>query len=96
VERINPATEKVIASVHVAAAQVVFWRGSIWALTVGRSLALLRIDPVTDRVTGRPVAVGRPAPRGQDTEAGLLTAGPTGLWVLDFYRHTLFHLALRP
>jgi streptogramin lyase len=93
-QRIDPATEKVIASANVAALQVVFWRGSVWALTLRRSLEFLRIDPATDRITGRSVAVGRPIPRGQGTEPSSLATGPTGLWVLDFYRHTLFHLAL--
>jgi len=96
VNRISPATDKVIASVKIAAWQVVFWRGSVWALTLRRSLAILRIDPATDRITGRPVAVGRPIRRGQSTEPSSLAAGPTGLWMLDYSRHTLFHLALRP
>jgi outer membrane protein assembly factor BamB len=94
VQRISPDTEKVIASINVAAYQVVFWRGSLWALALHRSLALLRIDPATDRISGPPIAVGRPVPSAQGTEPSSLAAGPTGLWVLDFYRHKLFHLAL--
>lgn len=94
VRRISPATGKVIASVAVGASHVVFWRGSVWALTLRRSLGFLRIDPATDRISGRPVAVGRPIPRGQNTEPSSLATGPTGLWVLDYYRQTLFHLAL--
>jgi hypothetical protein len=26
----------------------------------------------------------------------VMAAGPTGLWILDFYRNLLFHLAMRP
>ena len=59
-----------------------------------QSLTLLRIDPATDQVTGKPVPVGEPLPAalawGSDPTA--IAAGPTGLWVLDFYRNLLFHL----
>lgn len=96
VKRISPASEKVIASINVGAYQVVFWRGSLWALTLQRSLALLRIDPAKDRIIGPPVAIGRPVPSAQGAEPSSLAAGPTGLWVLDFYRQKLFHLAMTP
>ena len=67
-----------------------------WVLSVRRSLTLTRIGPGTNRVTGAPVPVGRPLPRGTTTEPSVMAAGPTGLWVLDFPRNRLFHLAMRP
>lgn len=105
VQRIDPATGNVIASVPVpgtargagnGANQVTFWNGSAWALTATRSLLLLRIDPAANQVTGKPVPVGKPLPAGYDTEPTAIAAGPTGLWVLDFQRDLLFHLAIRP
>jgi len=105
VQRIDPATGNVIASVPVpgtargagnGANQVTFWNGSAWALTATRSLLLLRIDPAANQVTGKPVPVGEPLPAGYDTEPTAIAAGPTGLWVLDFQRDLLFHLAIRP
>jgi DNA-binding beta-propeller fold protein YncE len=105
VQRIDPATGGVIASIPVpgtsgwtvpGASQVVFWKGSAWALTVQRSLSLLRIDPATNHVTGKLVAVGKPL---RDAAAGWPTAiapGPTGLWVLDYARNLLFHVAMKP
>jgi DNA-binding beta-propeller fold protein YncE len=104
VQRIDPATGRVIASVPVAGTgsvsgmpQVVFWKGAAWALTVQRSLTFLRIDPAANQVTGKPVLVGKPVPiaagGGWPTA---VAAGPTGLWVIDFMRNLLFHLAMRP
>jgi DNA-binding beta-propeller fold protein YncE len=75
---------------------VAFWHGSAWALTLQRSLTFLRIDPATNKVTGKPVPVGKPVPAGLNTEATAIAAGPTGLWVLDFDRNLLFHLAIKP
>jgi len=96
-QRVDPATGRVIASFSVPGAQqVVFWKGSAWALTVQRSLAILRIDPATNQVAGKPVPVGKPLPAGYDSEPTAIAAGPTGVWVLDFYRNLLFHLAIRP
>jgi DNA-binding beta-propeller fold protein YncE len=102
VQRIDPATGRVTASVPVAGTgpawmPLVFWKGSAWALTVQRSLAVLRIDPATNQVTGKPVPVGKPVPiasgGGWPTA---VAAGPTGLWAIDFMRNLLFHLAMRP
>jgi DNA-binding beta-propeller fold protein YncE len=104
VQRMDPATGRVIASVPVAGTgsvsgvpQVVFWKGSAWALTLQRSLTFLRIDPAANQVTGKPVPVGKPVPiaagGGWPTA---VAAGPTGLWVIDFMRNLLFHLAMRP
>lgn len=96
VKRVDPATGRVTASIPVAGAyQVLFWKGSAWVLALRRSLTLLRIDPATNQVTGEPVPVGRPVPAGQGTEPSVMAAGPTGLWVLDFYRNRLFHLVMR-
>ena len=92
---VSRVTERMKASIPLGGTtQVVFWQGSEWALALRRSLVILRIDPATDRIVGRPVAVGRPIPRGQGTEPSSLAAGPSGLWVLDYYRQTLFHLVL--
>jgi hypothetical protein len=104
VQRIDPATGSVIASVPVPAtaidpgvAQVTFWNGSAWELTVQRSLTLLRIDPATSHVIGQPVPVGRPLPSADEwgAEPSAIAAGPAGIWVLDFYRNLLFHLTIR-
>ena len=99
VQRIDPATGNVTASLAVpGASQVAFWQGSAWALTVRQSLTLLRIDPATNHVTGKPVPVGEPLPAALawGTDPTAIAAGPTGLWVLELYRNLLFHLALRP
>jgi virginiamycin B lyase len=97
VKRIDPATGTVTASIPVAGAyQVVFWRGSAWVLALRQSLTLIRIDPATNQVTGQPVPVGKPVPTGQGTEPSVMAAGPTGLWVLDFYRNRLFRLVMAP
>jgi hypothetical protein len=94
VQRIDPATGSIIASLVLpGAAQVAFWRGSAWVLTLQRSLAVLRIDPATNQVTGTPVPVGKPLPAAWNTEPTAIAAGPTGLWVLDFSRNLLYHLA---
>jgi hypothetical protein len=95
VQRVDPATGNVTASLAVpGTSQVAFWNGSAWALTVQQSLALLRIDPATDRATGKPVLVGKPLPAalawGSDPTA--IAVGPTGLWVLELYRNLLFQL----
>jgi DNA-binding beta-propeller fold protein YncE len=97
VKRVDPATGTVTASIPVAGAyQVLFWKGSAWVLTLRRSLTLTRIDPATNQVTGEPVPVGKPVPASAGTEPSVMAAGPTGLWILDFYRNLLFHLAMRP
>jgi streptogramin lyase len=94
-DRVSRVTEKMNATIPVGGTtQVVFWGGSEWKLALRRSLVLLRFDPTTDRIIGPPVAVGRPIPPGQGTEPSSMAAGPTGLWVLDYYRQTLFHLVL--
>ena len=104
VQRIDAVTGSAIASVPVpgpagwpipGASQVVFWRGSAWALTVQRSLKVRRIDPATNQFTGKPVTVGKPLPAWGPWPTAIAT-GPTGLWVLDFSRNLLFHLAMRP
>ena len=98
VQRVSPATGKPTASIRVPGpALVAFWKGYAWALVeVPRSIEVLQIDPATNRVTGAPVRVGKPLPaRLLDSEGVAMTAGPTGLWVLDFTRGLLFHLALR-
>jgi DNA-binding beta-propeller fold protein YncE len=106
VQRIDPATGGVVASVPVSgvgaqgvpgASQVVFWNGSVWALSMQRSLSVLRIDPGTDRVAGQPMLVGHPFPAALawTSNPTAFVAGPTGLWVLDFDRNLLFHLATR-
>lgn len=97
VQRIDPATGRIIASFFVpGASQVAFWDGSAWALTVQGSLTFLRIDPATNQVTGQPVPVGKPLPAAWNTEPTAIAAGPTGLWVLDFSRNLLYHLATGP
>jgi DNA-binding beta-propeller fold protein YncE len=97
VKRVDPATGRVTASIPVSGAyQVLFWKGSAWVLAVRRSLTLIRIDPATNQVTGQPVPVGKPVPTGQGTEPSVMVAGPTGLWVLDFYRNLLFRMVIPP
>jgi DNA-binding beta-propeller fold protein YncE len=97
VQRVDPATGKVIASVWVpGASQVAFWKGSAWALTLQRALEFLRIDPATNKVTGKPVPLGTPQDAKWNTEPTAIATGPTGIWVLDFYRNLLYHLAMKP
>ena len=96
IQRINPASGRLTASITVrGAAQVIswvtFWHGSVWAITSSGSgsgpASIIRINPATDQVAGRPVVFG-------DTPAAL-TAGPTGLWAIDVTNTELVHLALR-
>ena len=98
VQRVDPATGLVVASVFLGASQVAFWHGSAWALTLPRSLTFLRIDPATNKVTGKPVPVGKPLPGALawNTAPTAIAAGSTGLWVLDWSRNLLFHLAIKP
>jgi hypothetical protein len=107
VQRVDPATGSVIASVPVpgtgdwgvpGTSQVVFWNGSVWALSMQQSLTVRRIDPGTDQVAGEPVPVGHPFPAALALTSNptAFVAGPTGLWVLDFDRNLLVHLAIRP
>ena len=97
VRRVDPATGKVLASINVPGvypAVVAFWRGSAWALEeIPYSIRIVRIDPATNRVTGSPVLVGKPLTARFFTDPTAMTAGPTGLWVLDYNRQLLFHLA---
>ncbi len=101
VQRIDPATGRVIATIPVTgtagivpgASQVVSWRGSVWALAVQQSVSFLRIDPATNQVTGKAVLVGKPVPEPGGGWPTAVAAGPTGLWVIDFMRNLLFHLA---
>jgi DNA-binding beta-propeller fold protein YncE len=100
VERVGP-TGRVIATFFMLdPSQVVFWHGSAWALTLQRSLAFQRIDPTANQVTGKPVPVGKPLPAAAalawSAPPAVVAAGPTGLWVLDYGRNLLFHLAMRP
>ena len=100
VQRVDP-TGRVIATFFVlGTSNVVFWKGSAWALTLQRSLTLQRIDPATNQVTGTPAPVGKPWPAGAalgwNTPPAAIAAGPTGLWVLDPKRPLLYHLAMRP
>lgn len=104
-QRIDPATERVTASVPApdwmglatpGVSQVAFWHGSPWILTVQRWLVLLRVDTATNHLAGKPVPVGSPAPASQGEYPTAIAAGPTGLWVLDFTRNRLFHMAIRP
>jgi hypothetical protein len=94
VERINPVDGQIIAADYVPGAYAVtFWKGSAWALTIQRTLVFLRIDPATTAVTGKPVPIGKTFPYQSSPLA--IGTGPSGLWVLDFYRGLLFHLVLR-
>lgn len=104
-QRIDPATGRVTASVPAPASmglttpsvsRVAFWNGSAWVLSVQGSLVLLRVDPATDHLTGKAVPVGSRAPASQGEYPTAIAAGPTGLWVLDFTRNRLFHMAIRP
>ena len=97
VQRIDPATGRVTASDFVpGASQVIFWHGSAWALTVQRSLEFLRTDTASTQVTGTATPVGKPLPAAWGNEPTAMAAGPTGVWVLDFSRNLLYHLAPRP
>ena len=97
VQRIDPATGRVTASIALpGASQVAFWDGSAWALTVQQSLTLVRIDPAR-RSGHRPPRAGRqalPAALARASDPAI-AAGPTGLWIRGLYRNLLFHLAMR-
>ena len=100
VQRVDP-TGRVIATFFVlGTSNVVFWKGSAWALTLQRSLTFQRIDPATNQVTGTPAPVGKPWPAGAalgwNTPPAAIAAGPTGLWVLDPNRPLLYHVTMRP
>ncbi len=70
--------------------------GADYDANVGSTNPTLGIDPATNKVTGKPVPVGKPLPAEWSTDSTAITAGPTGLWVLDFDRNLLFHLAIKP
>jgi hypothetical protein len=74
---------------------VTFWKGSAWALTLQRALEFLRIDPATNQVSGKLVPLGTSQDAKWNSEPTAIATGPTGLWVLDFYRNLLYHLVIK-
>jgi DNA-binding beta-propeller fold protein YncE len=85
IQRVDPATGQVTATIRLPnAVGVIFWAGSAWVLTNSPS-ALVRIDPTSNRIVGKPTPVG-PSP--------YIAAGPSGLWVADFTTGELLHLTL--
>jgi DNA-binding beta-propeller fold protein YncE len=100
VQRVDPTGRVIATFFALGTSNVVFWHGSCWVLTLRRSLTLLRIDPATNQVTGKPVPVGKPVPAaaalGSNTPPAVIAAGRTGLWVVDPNRPLLYHLAMRP
>jgi hypothetical protein len=87
VQRVEPATGKVVASIFLPVLEpgdVAFWRGQVWALTLQATVAIIRIDPAINHLVGAPTRLA--------VSAGSIAASPTGLWVLS---RLLFHLRIR-
>jgi hypothetical protein len=87
VERIDPVTGATTAAITLPGAQyVVFWAGSVWAVTGPPSGGLVRIDPVTSRVSGTAARFGN--------DLIYVAPGPGALWVNDCSTRELLRLAL--
>jgi streptogramin lyase len=84
--RVDPATGKVTANIGRPknAVRVVFWAGSAW-VSAEPPGTLIRIDPASNRIVGKPVPAG--------ASPIYVTAAPSGLWVVDFTAGDLLHLA---
>lgn len=99
VQRVNPATGKTIASVSLPTqgfADVAFWKGQVWILTLQRSLDVVRIDPAVNNTVGPATPIPVSVLAGSTSEpASLLAAGPAGLWVIDYSSGALFHLGIK-
>jgi streptogramin lyase len=88
IQRVDPVTGRATATIRVPnAASVTFWAGSAW-VSAEPPGTIVRIDPASNRITGKPVPAG--------TTPIDTAAGPNGLWVADFDTGELLHLAPAP
>jgi streptogramin lyase len=84
IQRVSPVTGQVTATLRVRdATGVTFWAGSAWA-SAGPPGTIVRVDPASNRILGKPVPTG--------TTSVYASAGPSGLWVTDFDTGELLHL----
>jgi len=78
-------------------ANVSLWRGQVWVLawvsTPHRALSVQRIDPADNNLHGDTLIPGS-APPASASGPVSVTAGPTGLWVVEPSTGMLFHLGV--
>ena len=83
--RLDPATGKVTATIPLPhAVDVTFWAGSAWASN-DQAGTIVRIDPASNQVIGKPVRAG--------TTPIYIASSPSGLWVVNADTGSLLHLA---
>lgn len=94
VDRVDPASGRITSVISLPGVdKVYFGRNSAWAVTSSSAVdaagttSIVRVDPATNKVTGRPVRLGS----GPEAVA----AGPTGIWAVTFNSPQLLHLVLR-
>lgn len=88
INRVDPATGHITAAIPVAGVdRVYFWHGSAWAVTSSSAgtASIVRVDPATNKVTGKAVPLG--------SAPAAVAVGPTGLWAVNGQQ--LLHLVLR-
>jgi hypothetical protein len=87
----------VLPDTEPASMSVALWRGQAWALSWASMPAIALhvdgIDPDTAAVTGVATLPGSVRP-GSALGWASITAGPTGLWVLEASQGLLFHLGM--
>lgn len=91
VDRVDPVSGRITSAISLPGVdRVYFWRNSAWAVTSSSAgtTSIVRVDPATNKVTGRPVRLGS----GPEAVA----AGPTGIWAVNISSQQLLHLVLRP
>ncbi len=87
VSRVDTATARVSASIHVPVSApfgVAFFRGDVWVAGSGK---VVRIDPASNRP-----GAARPLGRGAGALFTQLAAGPSGLWATDYDQGALYRL----
>jgi streptogramin lyase len=90
VDRVDPVSGRITAAMSLPGVdRVYFWRNSAWAVTSssGGTASIVRVDPATNKVTGKGVTLGS----GPEAVA----AGPTGIWAVNIGDQQLLHLVLR-
>ena len=88
IQRVDPVTGQATATIRLPdATGVTFWAGSAWASAEPPG-TIVRVDPVSNRILGRPVPAG--------TTPIYTSAGASGLWVADFGTGELLHLTAAP
>jgi streptogramin lyase len=85
----------VSANTSPASLSVTLWRGQAWNLTLlpDQPLYVNRINPADNSVPSTTPIPGSAAP-GSDYWPASITAGPTGLWVIEVSDGMLFHLGI--